>query len=68
MFLGLCVQPMLYVRDDISLRLVEWMELLKIMKYDRVIVYVISVHENIRKVKKNRHATFSFSSQTHMLL
>ena len=49
--LALCVQPMLYVNDDISLRLVEFMETLKLMKYDRVFMYFIAAHQNVTRVR-----------------
>ena len=51
--LALCVQPMLYVNHDISLRLVEWFEILKQQKYDKVLMYVIHIHPNMTKVYGN---------------
>ena len=48
--LALCVQPMLYVNHDISLRLVEWMEVLRQQKYDKIFLYIIDVHPNITRV------------------
>ena len=48
--LALCVQPMLYVNHDISLRLVEWLEILRQQKYDKVFLYVIDLHPNMTRV------------------
>ena len=44
---------MLYVNHDISLRLVEWFEILKQQKYDKVFMYVIHIHPNMTKVYGN---------------
>ena len=44
---------MLYVNEDISLKLVEWLEVLRLMKYDRVFMYVMETHPNVTRVGRN---------------
>jgi hypothetical protein len=44
-----CVKNMNF-KNDISSNLIEWLEILKIFKVDRVIVYVTEVHEEVMKV------------------
>ena len=43
---------MLYANHDISLRLVEWLEVLRQQQYDKVFMYVMEVHPNISRVRK----------------
>ena len=51
--LAVCVRPLSFVRTDMSLRMIEWLDLLRQQGYSKAIVYVHSVHENIRKVIKH---------------
>ena len=41
---------MSFVNQDFSLRLIEWIELLKYQGFDKAIIYVHTVHKNIQKV------------------
>ena len=34
--LALCLQPLMFVHDDRSLKMVEWMEMLRMLKYEKV--------------------------------
>lgn len=46
---AVCVKGMDF-KDDISLRLIEWLELLSILGADHIFMYKYSVHENVDKV------------------
>ena len=41
---------MIFVDQDVSMRLVEWLEVLRQQGYDTVFVYVVHVHPNVLKV------------------
>lgn len=44
-----CLRGMIF-EDDISLLLIEWAEILKILGVDNVMVYVLKLHPNVMKV------------------
>ncbi len=47
---GACVQALRYSTVDYSIRLIEWLELLKILGVHKVYFYKFSVHNNMEKV------------------
>ena len=47
---GVCVQDLRFGTIDMSVRLIEWLELLKILGADKVFLYYLSAHKNINKV------------------
>ena len=53
-FLALCVSAMMFVMTDLSLKLVEWLEVLRLQGYEKVFIYVYSVHPNVERVRENR--------------
>ena len=48
--LALCAHPLIYVSQDWSLRLLEWLLLLQMQGYDKVVLPIYAVHPNMRKV------------------
>ena len=50
--LALCHKNLVFLNKDRSLRLVEWMEMLKLLDFSKVIFYLESVHPNMTKVKR----------------
>ncbi|RZF33621.1 hypothetical protein LSTR_LSTR006999 [Laodelphax striatellus] len=47
---AVCVKGLDFLHDDLSVRLVEWIELLGILGADKVFFYELQVHPNISKV------------------
>ncbi|XP_053617277.1 beta-1,4-galactosyltransferase galt-1-like [Plodia interpunctella] len=47
---AVCVKGLDFLHEDLSVRLVEWIELIKIMGADKVFFYELQVHQNITKV------------------
>ncbi|XP_053617291.1 uncharacterized protein LOC128679223 [Plodia interpunctella] len=47
---AVCVKGLDFLHEDLSVRLVEWIEFLKIMGADKVFFYELQVHKNITKV------------------
>ena len=48
--IGICVQAFRFGTYDVSVRLVEWLEMVKIMGADQVYFYVYGATENMMKV------------------
>ena len=48
--IAVCVKGLDFPFSDLSVRIVEWFELLKILGADRVFIYEMSVHQNVSKV------------------
>lgn len=48
--IGICVQAMRFSTYDISVRLVEWLEMVKLMGADQVYFYVFGAADNVVKV------------------
>ena len=46
---AVCVKGLSYPTEDISIRLIEWIELLHALGADTIYFYVLHVHENIKK-------------------
>ena len=38
-------------REDVSIRLIEWLEILRAMRVDNINLYILHVHPNVIKVK-----------------
>ncbi len=47
---GVCVQAFRYGTIDLSVRLIEWLEILKILGADKIYFYKLGAHENMEKV------------------
>ncbi len=47
---GVCVQAFRFATIDLSVRLIEWLEILKILGADKIYFYKFSAHENMEKV------------------
>ncbi|KAK6634678.1 hypothetical protein RUM43_012079 [Polyplax serrata] len=47
---AVCVKGLDFLHDDLSVRLVEWIELLHLLGADKVFFYQLQVHPNISKV------------------
>ena len=50
--LVLCMHPLLYYKENVALKTVEWLEMLKLMKFDKVVVPYFHLEENMLKVLK----------------
>ena len=48
---GVCVKALDFIEEDISARLVEWIELLGILGADKIFIYEYALHPNATKVK-----------------
>lgn len=49
---AVCVKGLDFLHEDLSVRLVEWIELLNLLGADKVFFYELQVHPNISKVLK----------------
>ncbi|XP_054279522.1 uncharacterized protein LOC128997811 [Macrosteles quadrilineatus] len=49
---AVCVKGLDFPYQDVSVRLIEWIELLKVLGADKIIFYQYQVHQNISKVLK----------------
>ncbi|KAM3957850.1 LOW QUALITY PROTEIN: uncharacterized protein ACR2FA_008117 [Aphomia sociella] len=47
---AVCVKGLDFLHEDLSVRLVEWIELVRLMGADKVFFYELQVHPNITKV------------------
>lgn len=47
---AVCVKGLDFLHDDLSVRLIEWIELLNILGADKIHFYVLQIHPNISKV------------------
>ena len=47
---AVCVKGLDFPNDDLSVRLIEWIELLKILGADKIFFYNLEVHPNVTKV------------------
>ncbi|XP_028144962.1 uncharacterized protein LOC114338558 isoform X1 [Diabrotica virgifera virgifera] len=50
---AVCVKGLDFLHEDLSVRLVEWIELLNLLGADKVFFYELHVHPNISKVLKH---------------
>lgn len=50
---AVCVKGLDFLYDDLSVRLVEWIELLGILGADKIFFYELQMHPNISKVLKH---------------
>jgi len=48
--LALCTKGILFYDRDISMRFIEWLEILRDQGYSRVYLYLYSIHPNLLKV------------------
>jgi hypothetical protein len=47
---AVCVKGLDFLHDDLSVRMVEWIEMLNILGADKIFLYELAVHPNISKV------------------
>lgn len=47
---AVCVKGLDFLHEDLSVRLVEWIELLNLLGVDQIFFYQLQVHPNITKV------------------
>ncbi|CAH0767342.1 unnamed protein product [Bemisia tabaci] len=47
---GVCVKGLDFIHEDLSVRLVEWIELLGILGADKIFFYELQVHPNVSRV------------------
>jgi hypothetical protein len=47
---GVYVQAFRFSTIDLSVRLIEWLEILKILGADKIYFYKLGAHENVEKV------------------
>ena len=47
---AVCVKGMDFPLDDLSVRMVEWLEVLKALGADKIFLYNLDVHPNVSKV------------------
>lgn len=47
---AVCVKGLDFLQEDLSIRLVEWIELLGLLGADKIFLYELEVHPNISKV------------------
>ena len=50
---AVCVKGMDFPLDDLSVRMVEWLEVLKALGADKIFLYNLDVHPNVKKVLIN---------------
>ena len=48
---AVCVKGLDFADDDLSVRLIEWIELLSVLGADKIFFYELEVHPNIKKVR-----------------
>ncbi|KAJ2940151.1 hypothetical protein O0L34_g11716 [Tuta absoluta] len=49
---AVCVKGLDFLHEDLSVRLVEWIELIRLLGADKIFFYELQVHPNITKVLK----------------
>lgn len=54
---AVCVKGLDFLHEDLSVRLVEWIEMLGILGADKIFFYELAVHPNITKVLKHYTTT-----------
>ena len=47
---AVCVKGMDFPLDDLSVRMVEWLEVLKALGADKIFLYSLDIHPNVSKV------------------
>lgn len=50
---AVCVKGLDFLHEDLSVRLVEWIELVRLMGADKIFFYELQVHPNITKVLRH---------------
>ena len=48
---AVCVKGLDFPLDDLSVRMVEWLEILRALGADKIFLYNLDVHPNVRKVR-----------------
>ena len=46
----LCMHPLLYYQENVTLKTIEWLELLRIMKFDKVVMPYFHLEESMIKI------------------
>ncbi|KAL7641969.1 UNVERIFIED_CONTAM: hypothetical protein RMT77_007843 [Armadillidium vulgare] len=47
---GICGKALFYYNDDFSTRLIEWVEIMKVLGVSKIFLYEIKCHKNVKKV------------------
>ena len=47
---GVCLKGLSFPADDLSLKIMEWIETLKSLGAKRIFMYDLAIHENTRKI------------------
>lgn len=47
---AVCVKGLDFPTDDLSVRLIEWIELLHVLGADKIFLYNLEIHPNVTKV------------------
>src|SRR5699024_4051091 len=63
--IGVCVKAFRFATFDLSTRLVEWLELIRLLGADNVYFHVYSVNDNMRKVLE--HYQMEVSAMRYIL-
>ena len=50
---GVCVKGLDFPGEDLSLRLVEWIELVTLLGAGKIYMYLMDVHPNVLKVRRD---------------
>lgn len=54
---AVCVKGLDFLHEDLSVRLIEWIELLGLLGADKIFFYELAVHPNITKVLRYYQST-----------
>lgn len=52
---GVCIKALEMPFADFSVRLVEWLEIIKLMAVDKVFMYHLHLHPNVTKVRTTQY-------------
>ena len=47
---GVCVKGMSFPTDDLTLKIMEWIEVLKSLGVDTIFLYELAIHPNVKKL------------------
>ena len=50
---GVCVKGMSFPTDDLTLKIMEWIEVLKSLGVDTIFLYDLAIHPNVKKLLKH---------------
>lgn len=47
---GVCVKGLSFPTDDLTLKIMEWIEVLKSLGVDKIFMYDLAIHPNVKKL------------------